>query len=108
METEEGQVVEEKTDGALHEELENLRELMRTAGWATLVELLNETVFERKTAILFESVVDTEGDYMQNLLRNEFNKGFLKGVLHAVGFPRTHVGVLLNQLGLDRPEPEDD
>lgn len=108
MDLEEEQLVEDKSEGQLHEELENLRELMRTAGWTTLVNLVNEVVFDRKTKVLFESVVDMEGDYMQNLLKNEFDKGFLKGVLFAVGLPRTHAAVVANQLGLDRPEPEDD
>lgn len=106
--TEEDQLPKEQSEAQLHDELEDMRNLVHSAGWNTLVETLNESIFQRKTAVIFESIVKDNGDYMQNLLKNEYEKGFLQGLAHAVAMPNARIDDITNQLKLDKPEEDDD
>lgn len=105
---EEESVEHDKSEAGLHTELEDLRNLVRSDGWGTLVAILNEMIRTRKMDTLIDSVVRGDGDYMQNILINEYEKGFLKALVTVAALPNTRILDLMNQLGLDKPEKDDD
>jgi phosphoenolpyruvate-protein kinase (PTS system EI component) len=108
MTEEEALLVKDQSEAQAHSDHEDLKDLLRSAGWQTLCRLLNEQGFEKKQALLLEPLIKRSEDLVMAAAAAEYDKGYLAGLVWAINFPAVHAAVLANQLGLDEPEGDED
>jgi len=74
-----------------------------------LIEILNEAEFDKKQELFHTPLHKREGlDFTTKVLEQEYEKGFLHGIQHAVALPALHMRVIEEEVAAENPNKDDD